>query len=80
MARLERHKGVLNFPCGVCYVPLKVLAVGTLCTLSRVEPDVATLAMHLSLAPALLQAVHDVNSSVYLKVSSRLSSTPAWVP
>lgn len=47
---------------------LKTLAVGTLCKLCRSEPDVATLGMHLSLAPALLQAVYDDTSTVYLKV------------
>lgn len=63
------HQGILNFPCSSCYVSLKALAVGTLCKLCRTEPDVATLAMHLSLAPALLQAVYDDTSTVYLKVS-----------
>eukprot|EP00903_Cladosiphon_okamuranus_P005365 g5358.t2 len=62
--------GVLNFPCSSCYVTLKALAVGTLCKLCRSEPDVATLGMHLSLAPALLQAVYDDTSTVYLKVLS----------
>ncbi|CAM9275025.1 unnamed protein product [Scytosiphon promiscuus] len=62
--------GVLNFPCSACYVPLKTLAVGTLCKLCRTEPDVATLTMHLSIAPALLQGVFDGTSTVYLKVLS----------
>lgn len=61
-------QGVLNFPSSACYVPLKSLAVGTLCKLCHTEPDVATLAMHLSLASALLQAVYDCTSTVYLKV------------
>eukprot|EP00752_Nemacystus_decipiens_P001778 g1718.t2 len=62
--------GILNFPCSSCYVSLKALAVGTLCKMCRTDPDVATLAMHLSLAPALLQAVYDDTSTVYLKVLS----------
>lgn len=71
-----RHQGFLNFPSSACYVPLKSLAVGTLCKLCRTEPDVATLAMHLSLAPVLLEAVYDGTSTVYLKVrATRLSST-----
>lgn len=47
-----------------------------MCKLCRTEPDVATLAMHLNLAPALLQAIYDDTSTVYLKVSScaRVSS------
>lgn len=49
-------------------MPLKTLAVGTLCKLCRIEPDVATLAMHLTLAPALLQLVYSDTSTVYLKV------------
>lgn len=49
-------------------MPLKTLAVGTVCQLCRVEPDVAALAMHLSLASALLQAVYSGSSTVYLKV------------
>lgn len=62
------RQGILNFDCTTCYVPLKTLAVGTLCKLCGVEPDVATLAMHLSLAPALLQLVYSDTSTVYLKV------------
>lgn len=68
------HQGMLNFDCTTCYVPLKTLAVGTLCKLCGVEPDVATLAMHLSLAPALLQLVYSNTSTVYLKV--RVSRLP----
>ncbi|CBJ27259.1 flagellar associated protein [Ectocarpus siliculosus] len=53
---LQLLVGILNFPSSACYVPLKSLAVGTLCNMCHTEPDVATLAMHLSLASALLQA------------------------
>lgn len=77
VARLAcRHQGVLNFPSSSCYVSLKALTVGAMCKLCRTEPDVATLAMHLNLAPALLQAIYDDTSTVYLKVSScaRVSS------
>lgn len=73
-SRVGRHQGILHFDCTTCYVPLKTLAVGTLCKLCAVEPDVATLAMHLSLAPALLQLVYSDASTVYLKVCV------AWSP
>ncbi|CAM9231256.1 unnamed protein product, partial [Hapterophycus canaliculatus] len=63
--------GVLNFPCSACYVPLKTLAVGTLCKLCRIEPDVATLAMHLSMAPALLQAACGSFFAASLSVGAR---------
>lgn len=43
----------------------------------RTEPDVATLAMHLSLAPALLEAVHDATSTVYLRVSAATAGREA---
>ncbi|CAM9544373.1 unnamed protein product, partial [Ectocarpus sp. 12 AP-2014] len=53
---LQLLVGILNFPSSTCYVPLKSLAVGTLCKLCHTEPDVATLTMHLNLASALLRA------------------------
>ncbi|CAB1121297.1 unnamed protein product [Ectocarpus sp. CCAP 1310/34] len=67
---LQLLVGILNFPSSACYVPLKSLAVGTLCKLCHTEPDVAMLAMHLSIASALLRAVYDCTSTVYLKVLS----------
>lgn len=59
---------MLHFPCEGCYVSIKTLAVGTLCQLCSSEPDVAVLAMHLNLAPALLRAASSRVSTVYLKV------------
>lgn len=67
-APIDCRQGILHFPSSSCYVPLKTLSVGTICKLCRVEPDVATLAMHLSLAPVLLEAVYSQASTVYLKV------------
>ncbi|CAM9278761.1 unnamed protein product [Discosporangium mesarthrocarpum] len=61
--------GVLSFPGEDCYVSLKTLAAGALSQLCS-NPDIANLAMHLSLAPALLDTISSVRSTVYLKILS----------
>lgn len=61
-------QGILNFADKTCYVPLKTLVVGTLCTMCRFEPDVGALGMQLNLASTLLQAVYSNTSTSYLKV------------
>lgn len=68
---------MLHFPCEGCYVPLKTLVVGALCQLCSAESDVAMLAMHLNLAPALLRAASSDVSTVYLKVNDGICNGAA---